>query len=178
MNLANRCQPTGVERFFEENEVIVSKTDPKGRITYANQVFLRVAGYSERELIGAPHNIIRHPMMPRCVFKFMWDVIPTGKEIFAYVINLCKGGDHYWVLAHVTATYDSQGLLIGYHSTRRRPKRDTIATVTGLYRKILEVEAAESNPKRQCKAGLEALTQKLSSLGVSYDEFIMNLATV
>jgi PAS domain S-box-containing protein len=75
--------PSGVERTFGEDEIIVSKTDVKGRITYANQVFLRVAGYTERELLGQPHNIIRHPDMPRCVFKLLWDTLEAKREIFA-----------------------------------------------------------------------------------------------
>ena len=97
---------TGVERFFDKDEIIVSKTDLKGRMTYCNDVFLRIAGYTEQELLGQPHSIIRHPDMPRCVFKLLWDTIGAGKEIFAYVINRAKNGDHYWVLAHVTPSRD------------------------------------------------------------------------
>jgi PAS domain S-box-containing protein len=94
----------GIERFFEEDEIIVSKTDPKGIITYANQVFLRTAQYQEEEILGAPDNIIRHPDMPRCVFDLLWKTIASGLEIFAYVKNMAKNGDHYWVFAHVTPT--------------------------------------------------------------------------
>ncbi|MBL8654295.1 MAG: PAS domain-containing protein, partial [Alphaproteobacteria bacterium] len=67
--------PTGRERHFGKDEVIVSKTDPKGKITYGNDVFERMAGYSEAEYLGAPHSILRHPDMPRCVFKLLWDRI-------------------------------------------------------------------------------------------------------
>ncbi|MBL4885738.1 MAG: PAS domain S-box protein [Planctomycetaceae bacterium] len=73
---------TGIEQTFKEDEIIVSKTDLKGIITYANPVFLRVAGYSEREVLGRPHNLIRHPAMPRCVFKLLWDTLEQGEEIF------------------------------------------------------------------------------------------------
>ena len=75
---------------LEQSEIIVSKTDTKGNITYANNLFLKMAGYSERELIGAPHNIIRHADMPKIVFKLLWDVIQLGKEVNAYVINKSK----------------------------------------------------------------------------------------
>ena len=75
--------PTGVERFFPEDEVIVSKTDVKGRITYANETFLNIAGYTEEEVLGQPHSMIRHPDMPRCVFKLLWDTIKARSEIFA-----------------------------------------------------------------------------------------------
>jgi len=101
---------TGVERFFDADEVIVSKTDLKGRITYANRVFQRVAGYGEAELMGAPHSIVRHPAMPRCVFKLLWDTLEAKQEIFAYVINRARNGDHYWVFAHVTPSFDAGGL--------------------------------------------------------------------
>lgn len=90
---------TGVAQLLDENDIIVSKTDPKGTITYVNNVFLSISGYAESEMLGAPHSAIRHPFMPRAVFKFMWDTLKAGEEIFAYVINRCKNGDH-WHLRH------------------------------------------------------------------------------
>ena len=79
--LAQRDRLTGREVFFKEEDVIVSKTDIKGIITYANQTFLNISGFSEEQLIGAPHSILRHPDMPRCVFKFLWDNIGAGEEV-------------------------------------------------------------------------------------------------
>src|SRR5580704_8741733 len=93
-------RPTGRERTFPEDEIIASKTDVKGVITYANRTFMEVSLYSEEELLGQPHSIVRHPDMPRCVFKLLWDTIQKGDEIFAYVKNMCKNGDFYWVFAH------------------------------------------------------------------------------
>ncbi len=107
--------PTGVERTFGPEEIIVSKTDPRGVITYANDVFVRVSGYAEPDILGKPHNLIRHPAMPRAVFRLMWDVIPTGQELFAYVLNLAADGGHYWVLAHVTPTFGPGRAITGYH---------------------------------------------------------------
>ena len=101
-------RPTAVERTFKEDEIIVSKTDLKGIITYANRTFLEVAMYSEDEVLGQPHSLIRHPDMPRCVFKLLWDTIQGGEEIFAYVKNMAKNGDYYWVFAHVTPTFNRQ----------------------------------------------------------------------
>ena len=126
-------RPTEVERTFKENEIIVSKTDLKGIITYANRTFLEVAMYSEEEVLGQPHSMIRHPDMPRCVFKFLWDTIASGKEIFAYVKNMAKNGDHYWVFAHVTPTFDSEGKIIGYHSNRRCPERNQVRIFDDLF---------------------------------------------
>ena len=96
---------SGVERVLRDDEIVVSKTDTKGRITYCNDTFIRMAGYSEPELMGQPHSIVRHPAMPRCAFKLVWDTIEAGKEVFAYVINRAKNGDHYWVFAHVTPDF-------------------------------------------------------------------------
>jgi PAS domain-containing protein len=77
--------PTAVERKLREDDFIVSKTDLKGRITYGNRIFTDISGYTEAELLGSQHNIIRHPDMPRAVFKLPWDTINTGSECFAYV---------------------------------------------------------------------------------------------
>jgi PAS domain S-box-containing protein len=84
--------PTKTELFFEENDIIVSKTDVNGRITYANQSFCHMAGYSEAELLGQPHSIIRHPDMPRAVLKLLWDTVLDRREIFAYVKNMSMKG--------------------------------------------------------------------------------------
>ena len=117
----SHVRPTGVERTFGEDEIIVSKTDAKGIIRYANGVFLRVSGYEEADVLGQPHNIIRHPEMPRCIFRLLWDTIASGEEIFAYVLNLAADGAHYWVFAHVTPSFGPRGEIIGYHSNRRLP---------------------------------------------------------
>lgn len=166
---------TGVERTFGADEIIVSKTDPKGRIIYANEVFLHLAGYSESEIIGQPHSIIRHPEMPRCVFKLLWDTIQAGKECFAYVVNRSKNGDHYWVLAHITPTFDSQGNIVSYHSNRRNPRREAVAKAEALYRELRAIEAAHQDRKQGMEAGFKALVDKLQALGVPYDEFIFAL---
>ncbi|WP_343561970.1 PAS domain-containing protein [Kiloniella sp. b19] len=167
---------TGVEQRFDQSEIIVSKTDLKGRITYANEVFIRISGYSEEELLGEPHRILRHPGMPRCVFKLLWDRIAEGHEIFAYVVNLCKNGDHYWVFAHVTPSLDSDGTITGYHSNRRLPDPAIVSsTIEPLYAQLMEVEKSHSNAKEGMHAGFAALEQILKDQGVSYDEFIFSL---
>jgi PAS domain S-box-containing protein len=91
--------PKDVERPVPEDKFLVSKTDPRGIITYANEVFIEVSGYTEEELIGKPHNIIRHPDMPRTVFKLLWDTIKSGREFWGYVKNMAKDGSYYWVFA-------------------------------------------------------------------------------
>lgn len=167
---------TGVERFFEDDEIIVSKTNLKGHLTYVNDVFLRMADYSEKECLGQPHSMIRHPDMPRVVFQQLWEYIQDGREIFAYVMNRTKFGDHYWVLAHVTPSRDGQGNILGYHSNRRVPDRAILeGTIMPLYQKLLAEEKRHSNRKEGLQASTEMLTGILSESGVEYDEFIARL---
>lgn len=167
---------TGVERPFDVDEIIVSKTDPRGRITYANEVFLRVAQYTEDEVLGKPHNIIRHPHMPRCVFQLLWDTISQGEEIFAYVVNLAKNGDHYWVFAHVTPTFDRHRCITGYHSSRRVASKSAVAKISSIYRDLLNEEARHSHAKDGTAASSAMLTRLLHSQSISYGEFVFSLA--
>ena len=174
--MARRDVPlTGVERFFDAGEVIVSKTDLKGRITYANRVFQRIAGYGEDELLGAPHSIVRHPDMPRCVFKLLWDTLAAEKEIFAYVVNRARNGDHYWVFAHVTPSYDDQGRVVAYHSSRRVPERSAIDKVVPLYRTLLDIEESHADRKQGMQAAFDTVVKLLTEKGIGYDEFVFSL---
>lgn len=167
--------PTGREQTFGEEEIIVSKTNLQGHITYANHVFLRVSGFTEEEVLGQPHSLIRHPDMPRCVFKLLWETIQNGHEIFAYVVNICKNGDHYWVFAHVTPTFDGNGNIVGYHSNRRRPEAASLVHIQELYRTLREEEQRHSDRRKGLEASWEMLTSALESKGASYDEFIWGL---
>lgn len=166
---------SGIERYFDDDELIVIKTDNRGIITYANDVFIRLSGYEERDLLGKPHSIIRHPHMPRCVFKLLWDALKAGHEIFAYVVNRSRNGDHYWVLAHVTPTLDPLGHVSGFHSSRRVPRREAVSTVEVLYAKLVEIEQSQPDSRKALEASTEFLTALLNEKGVSYDEFILSL---
>ncbi|KAA0138305.1 PAS domain-containing protein [Gimesia chilikensis] len=167
--------PTGQERTFADHEIIVSKTDLKGRITYANQTFIEISGYTEEELLGQPHNLIRHPDMPRCVFKLLWDTIQAGEEIFAYVVNLCMNGDHYWVLAHVTPTWNLSGQISGYHSSRRVPERKALEKVIPLYRSLKRIEGASSDWRTGMQNATVELLSQLDAVGMEYDEYVFAL---
>jgi PAS domain S-box-containing protein len=168
-------QPTAVERTFEEDEIIVSKTDLRGIITYANRTFLDVALYKEEELLGQPHSIIRHPDMPRCVFKLLWDTIQGGNEIFAYVKNMAKNGAYYWVFAHVTPTFDPAKQIIGFHSNRRKPDRNQIQIADGLYRKLKQEEDRHSDWKKGMAAATEMLLQTVAAKQMQYDQFVLSI---
>ncbi len=167
-------QPTGREKLMRPGDFIVSKTDLKGRITYGNRIFIEFSGYKESELLGKPHNIIRHPMMPRGVFKFLWQTIQARKECFAYVVNLSKDGSHYWVFANVTPDLDAAGHPCGYYSVRRAPKRAAVETLTDLYRQ-LQKEEQQAGPRDACEASLAMLSNILAERKVSYDEFVLAL---
>ena len=157
------------------NDIIVSKTDIKGRITYANLTFLEIAGYTEKEVLGRPHNLVRHPDMPKSVFKLLWDSIQGDHEIFAYVVNRAKNGDHYWVFAHVTPTFDANGAIIGYHSSRRHPQRKAVETIVSVYGELRDEEARHTNPKDAAQAGIDLLTHKFIGAGGSYEDLIFSL---
>jgi PAS domain S-box-containing protein len=131
---------TNKEFIIKEEDFIVSKTDTKGYITYCNRIFVEAAGWSRFELIGANHNIIRHPHMPKIAFKILWDLIQNGKEFFGFVKNLRKDGGFYWVLAYITPDFDLNGRIIGYTSFRKKPSRKAIETIEPIYFKLVEAE--------------------------------------
>ena len=173
--LLRSVQLTGVERQLADNELIVSKTDLQGRISYANRTFQRISGYSEEELLGAPHNLVRHPDMPRAVFKLLWDTIQSEREIFAYVVNTAKNGDHYWVLAHVTPSFNESGRIVGFHSNRRKPTPRALDKIKPLYATLREEEQRHSSPTRAAEAGVAKLRQILDETKLTYDQFIFIL---
>jgi PAS domain S-box-containing protein len=166
---------TGKAKTFSPDQIIVSKTDPQGRITYVNDVFIDVSEYGEDELLGAAHSIVRHPDMPRSLYKFMWERIQQGHEIFAYIVNLCKHGDHYWVFAHVTPTFGGDGTIVGYHSNRRTAAERSIATAEGLYARLRDVEAQHARKTDAAQAGYAELQRIIDQAGRSYDEFVWSM---
>ena len=172
---ATEVRPTGVERTFGENELIVSKTDPRGVLTYVNEVFLRVSALSEGQALGRPHNLIRHPDMPRAVFQLLWDTIQDRREIFAYVLNLAADGAHYWVFAHVTPSFDVSGRLVGYHSNRRSPAAAAVRTIREVYAGMLAAERGHARTPDAVAAGTAALQRMLDEGGRTYDELIWEI---
>ena len=120
-----------------DSHLIVSKTDLKGRITYVNRDFLEVSGFAEKELIGEPHNIVRHPDMPVEAFEDLWNTLKEGRPWTGYVKNRCKNGDYYWVLANATPIWEG-GQVTGYMSVRRKADPAVIAQIDEIYRKFRE----------------------------------------
>ncbi len=155
---------------MNEDDFIVSKTDTKGKLTYVNKIFMDMAEYTEEELLGKPHNIVRHPDMPKAVFKLLWDRIQNKEEIFAYVVNKTKNGNEYWVYANVTASLDERGNIIGYYSVRRKPNPEALAIIKPLYAQMLQAERSGG-----IAAGEKVLNDLIHKEGVSYDELIISI---
>ena len=158
------------EKVMQENDFIVSKTDTKGKLTYCNEIFMDMAGATEAELLGKPHNIVRHPDMPKAVFKLLWDRVQSGKEIFAYVKNKSFDGGYYWVYANVTPSFDENGNTIGYYSVRIKPNPQALEVIKDVYAKMLSLESSGG-----VAASTKYLMDFIKEKGVSYDEFIISI---
>ncbi len=166
--------PTNREHKMAENDFIVSKTDTKGRITYANRIFMKMAQYPEEKLLNVQHNIIRHPDMPRGVFKLLWDTIKQEQEFFGFVKNLSADGSFYWVFANITPDYDSSGKVTGYYSVRRQPSEEAIRAVTPIYQEMLAIEK-RSGAKEGPDKSIAYLVQFLADNKTSYQDLALSL---
>jgi PAS domain S-box-containing protein len=158
------------EKIMNDSDFIVSKTDTKGFITYCNQIFMDMAGYEENELLGVNHNLIRHPDMPQVAFKLAWDLIESGNEFLGFVKNLRKNGGFYWVFAHITPDYNENGRIVGYTSVRRKPPREVIPTIEGLYKTLLDAERTGG-----MSASNEILVNFLMEKNITYDKLVLSL---
>lgn len=166
--------PSAKELVMREEDFIVSKSDIKGRFTYANRTFMEFAGYTEDELIGKQHNIIRHPDMPRGVYKLLWDTIQGGQEFWGYVKNMAKSGAYYWVIANVTPSVDLKGNIFGYYSVRRKPKVQGVKTAITLYKIMIEAEQ-RAGTRDAVRASQEILHKFLAKENTSYERFVLGL---
>jgi len=165
--------PTPINHEIKLNtkRYIVSKTDAKGIIEYGNDYFVEISGYTEAELIGKPHSIVRHPDMPKVVFKMMWDRINRAQNIMAVVKNLAKDGSYYWVVTEFEPKVDPiTNEIISHTAFRKAAPQDAIDTMEPIYQKLLEIEK---------EGGVEASEKYLRGFleenRVTYDEFINNL---
>jgi PAS domain S-box-containing protein len=166
--------PTDKEIVMREDDFIVSKTDLKGRITYGNKTFLEFSGFEEKDMLGIQHNVIRHPDMPRAVFKMLWSSIQEGREIFAYVKNICKDGSFYWVIANITPSVDEKGQVLGYYSVRRKPHPRAIPVISALYRKMLDEERRVGS-RDAIAASTRVMDEFLNEKGMGYEQFVLTL---
>ena len=162
--------PNNHEKKLNKNDFIVSKTDTRGIITYCNQIFMDMAEYSEEELLGTNHNIIRHPDMPRIAFKVAWQMIQSGEEFFGFVKNLRKSGGYYWVYANIQPDYNSSGKIIGYTSVRRKPNPEALETIIPLYQQLLSAEKTGG-----MDSSYAAIVEVLTAKGMEYNELVIAL---
>lgn len=167
-----KIQPTQREIPVGANEMIITKTDLTGRITYANRVFMRISNFAERDLLGVQHNIVRHPDMPRGVYRLMWDTLKAGHEFFGVVKNMNADGHFYWVFANVTVDFDSRGQAIGYFSVRRQAPKDAIRDATALYEQMVRVEQ-QAGPAKAPEASVKWLTEHFAALDTTYEQAVV-----
>lgn len=158
-----------------DEQFIVSKTDLRGYLTYANRTFMEMSALPETKLLNVNHNVIRHPDMPKGVFKFVWMTIKKEQEFFGFVKNLRSDGRYYWVFANITPEYDMNGKLSGYLSVRRKPPASALEVIEPIYQQMLKIEKSASSPKIAEDKSIEFLQQQLTSLNVEYQDFVISL---
>jgi PAS domain S-box-containing protein len=158
------------EILINQTQMITSATDIKRKIIYVNDVFCKIAGYKRAELIGKPHNIIRHPNMPKVVFKLLWDTILSGKSIYAFVINKANNGDFYWVKAHVKPILKN-GEIVKIISYRKPVNDFAKEVVSQIYATLVEYEKTHTLDQ-----SMDFLLGFLKERNISYETFINRLS--
>ena len=162
--------PVDKEVSWDKTRIIMSKTDQFGVIEYANDTFIDVSGYEEHELMGMPHSIVRHPDMPKVLFKVLWDNLKEGRTVKPVVKNLSKSGRYYWVIADFEIKKNDKGEITHYYSRRQSVAPEVVAKVEGLYEKLLQIEQTSG-----MGASEKYLMGFLEDKGKSYNELIEEL---
>ncbi len=169
---ANFTHPMPIDKevSWDKSRIIMSKTDKFGIIEYANDTFIDVSGYEEHELMGMPHSIVRHPEMPKVLFKVLWDNLLAGNVVKPVVKNLSKSGRYYWVIADFEIKRNDKGEITSFYSRRKAVAPEVVAKVEGLYRKLLQIEQTSG-----VGASEKYLLGYLEDLNMSYNELIEHL---
>nr|WP_321462313.1 PAS domain-containing protein [uncultured Cohaesibacter sp.] len=174
--MTTTISPTGIERLYDDTQILVSRTDKDGYITYCNEYFRDITGYEDRSLLGQPHNCLRHPEMPRSIFKLLWDDLEAQTDAFAYMLNMASNGDHFWAFTHITPSKDETGEVVGYEASRRVPNRTTLREVIEpLYKELHDIESRFDDEEEGLKAGSEHLASLLNEKSTSYRRFVLSL---
>jgi len=169
-----KIEPTDVEKEVRDIDLIVSKADKDGNITYTNPIFMKISGYSQGELLDKPHAILRHPDMPKVIFKYLWDNLHADNDVVAYVKNMCKDGAYYWVLATVKSAKNPDGSFRNYMSTRRPITKSAKEIISALYADLLSVEKVDGVEASQAMFD-EFLSKNGITDSTSFNEFMQNL---
>ncbi|WP_299133201.1 PAS domain-containing protein [uncultured Tenacibaculum sp.] len=156
---------------WDKTQTIISKTDIHGTILYMNDAFEEASEYNKIELIGEPHNIIRHPDMPKVAFKVLWNALKKGKNFHAIVKNLTRTGRYYWVITDFTVDKNEQGEITGYTGRRKAVPNGVIEKIEPLYKTLLEIEKIKGEKASELyfDAFLKEETKK------TYDDFVIDL---
>lgn len=167
--------PTPLDREIklDPSQVIMSKTDSRGVIEYANNYFMGISGYEEYELMGQPHSIIRHPDMPKVIFKVLWERLNKGQNIHALVKNLAKDGRFYWVLTNFETKYSPDGNIVSHYARRKAAPSNVIYQIEKLYKTLIAIEKKQ-NPETAERYFAGLLEEKRQT----YDEFILDLLNI
>jgi PAS domain S-box-containing protein len=167
-----RPTPVDEEIILENNVYIESDTDTKGIITFANDYFAKISGYSPEELVGKPHNIVRHPDMPKLLFKILWDRLKKGENFIAAIKNLAKDGRYYWVFTDFEIIKDSDGEVMGYRAIRKKISKHVTEILDPLYKKLTQIEKEEG-----IEAAKEYLEKFLKEHGddITIDNLLENI---
>jgi PAS domain S-box-containing protein len=169
--MTKRPIPIDKEVAWDKTRTIMSKTDLYGTIEYANEVFVDVCGYEDYELMAQPHNIVRHPDMPKVVFKVLWENIQKGNQFHGIVKNLAKSGRYYWVITNFEYSRDENGDIVNYIARRKAVPQDVITKhIEPLYKKLLQIEQVSG-----VGASEKYLIGFLEELGLSYVDLITKL---
>jgi len=170
-------EPIDLEHEVKSVDLIVSKADAEGNITYVNPIFIKISGYSQASLLEQPHAILRHPDMPKVIFKYLWENIKEGRDVVAYVKNLCADGGYYWVLATVKMAKNPDGSFRNYMSTRRGVSAEAKEYISALYKSLLEIEKSEGDEAAE-EAFADFLTTNNIDDSESFNNFMKNLNKV
>jgi PAS domain S-box-containing protein len=169
--MTKRPVPIDKEVSWDKTQTIMSKTDLYGTIEYANEVFVDVCGYEDYELMAQPHNIVRHPDMPKVVFKVLWENIQKGNQFHGIVKNLAKSGRYYWVITNFEYSRDENGDIVNYIARRKAVPQDVITKhIEPLYKKLLQIEQVSG-----VGASEKYLIGFLEEQGLSYVDLITKL---
>lgn len=166
------AKPTPIDKevIWDKSRTIMSKTDKFGTIEYANEVFVDVSGYEDYELVGQPHNIIRHPDMPKVIFKVLWDNLKKGNNFHAVAKNMAKSGRYYWVVTDFDIIKNEDGEITHYLARRKSMPDEVVAKIEPLYKKLMQIEEVTG-----IEGSEKYLTGFLEEQGKGYVQYIKDL---
>ena len=172
--MEGRITPTQREIPVADDDLIVSKTDATGRLTYVTRTFMRISNCPEHALLGQQHNIVRHPDMPRGVYRLMWETLKAEREFFGVIKNMTADGDFYWVFANVTPDRDRGGAVSGYFSVRRSVSPSAVTAASELYAQMRQIEH-NAGPASAPEASLAWLRRTLAERQITYERLVLGL---